>query len=119
MRSTSLLIGALILVSMLLSTQGRADFFTFQQWSSLPPTMKAAYVAGIFDATTSIVSGDEDVARAKHQRSCIAKSHMSSLQMANNIDNFARGRPDLQTGGVTRILAEYLYIACGPVPAAN
>jgi hypothetical protein len=95
------LIGLIALVS----SAAQADYLTYQSWSALPDPLRYSYIAGAMDAVNGV-----------HFNNCIASAKMTTGQLAANVMDFARDKPELQTGSVQRALLGYLNAACGILP---
>jgi hypothetical protein len=50
---------------------------------------------------------------SRHYNNCIGTAQMTSFQLAANVWNFARDKPELHTGSVWIALLKYLIAACG------
>jgi hypothetical protein len=112
-----------LLVALLVSSAGQADYFTFQKWSALSETSRAAYIAGVYDAglpgydmMITLVEGEQSGRYSRHYQNCIGASQMSVSQLAANVLNFAKDKPELHTGSVWIALLKYLTAACGEPP---
>lgn len=108
---------AIILAALLVSAApANAVYFTYSQWESLPASMRAAYIAGMYDALTSFSDNDEGAAYARHYQACVSTAKMSTGQMAENVRIFASSRPELQGPSVGGAFIKYLVSLCGSQP---
>jgi hypothetical protein len=73
------------------------------------------YIAGAFDTALTLWAGEEQnpTAFKTHYSNCIVAAGMTNSQLAANVLNFARDKPELHTGGVPEALMGYLFAACG------
>ena len=117
MKSRILIIVAAITVAA--SSSANAGFFTYQEWLKYPPQFRTAYIAGAFDTLTAIANSEDDLARINHQNACIKNAQMTLNQLADNVIEFSKNKPEIQTGSVAEALARYLYAACGLPPQSR
>ena len=107
----ALFASALILAAV---TSARADFYTYSQWESLPPTERLAYVSGAFDSYVAFSSTYKDT--AARFVACLGQQKMTNVQLATNVMSYASGRSDLQSLPVAVVVVRYLAELCGPLP---
>ena len=50
---------------------------------------------------------------SRHFGKCVSASQMSTSQLATNVLNFAKDKPEYHTGSVQAALIDYLIAACG------
>ena|ERR1700722_15033877 len=100
-----------------LNEPASAGFFTYSEWAALPPTARAVYVAGLFDALTGFVSRDEDSAMTKHYSNCLKQAKMDNMQLANNMLSYGSSHPEFQAKPATGAFINYLIAMCGSPPA--
>ncbi len=95
-----------------------ANFLTYAEWARMKPDMRAIYMAGAFDALVTFAMSDEQRAVNAHYNDCITRSKMTVAQLAENVRQFAKGKPNLQDYVETPLI-NYLYSFCGAPPKAN
>jgi hypothetical protein len=98
-----------VLIALLVSSAAQANYFTYQEWLAKPAIVRAAYIAGALDSLVNYT----DPRIAMHYNNCIARAEMRSDQLADNVLNYARDKPSMQTGSVQHVLLDYLIAACG------
>ena len=64
------------------------------------------------------VGEDEEQMRriTQHYSRCLVAAKMTNGQLAANVLNFAKDKPELHTGSVQHVLINYLIAACGAPP---
>jgi hypothetical protein len=112
-----LLISLSTLPTLMMPTVSRAEFYDFERWEKLTPSMRASYVAGVFDAyiyflVGPLVAPEVSLATMYHSR-CIIENNVSPAKLAENIRAFAASRPMLRGGYVQDALVQYLAHKCG------
>jgi hypothetical protein len=112
-----------VLAALLVSSAAQSNYFTYQSWLALPESGRAAYIAGVYDAglpgydmMITLVEGEQSGRYSRHYQNCIGASQMSVSQLAANVLNFAKDKPELHTGSVWKALLTYLTAACGEPP---
>jgi hypothetical protein len=107
-----------VLIALLVSSGAQANYFTYQQWLAMSELGRAAYVAGAFDSLLTFIDPADEQALAMkwHYNNCLLRAQMSDTQLAANVMNFAKDRPELHTGPVQGALIGYLIAACGAPP---
>ncbi len=95
-----------------------ANFLTYAEWLRMNPDKRAVYIAGAFDALITFAMSDEQRAVNAHYNNCIANSKMTVAQLAENVRQFAKGKPNLQDYVETPLI-NYLYQFCGAPPQRN
>jgi len=93
---------AVVLIALLVSPAARAEYMTYQKWSGMPEIYRTAYIAGVHDS-------------GLHGK-CTQTSGMTDRQLAENVLNFAKSKPEYHTGSVLSALVAYLIAACGNPP---
>jgi hypothetical protein len=75
-----------------------AYYFGYSKWLTLPYQARVAYIAGAYDALT----GFENPAGGRHPswEVCVNNAQMSIAQLTDNVQNFAKDKPQYQTGMV-------------------
>jgi len=104
-----------IIIVLLLSTvQAHAQnvYLNYSQWVQMPPALREMYVAGAFDAL-STVTVSERVSVAKHYNECVSKAGLTTGQLEENMKEYADTQPDLQHKPVPVALMRYLVSLCG------
>jgi hypothetical protein len=104
-----------IIIVLLLSTiPARAQnlYLNYSQWLQMPPGLREMYVAGAFDAL-STVTETERVNVAKHYNECVTKAGLTTGQLEENLKEYANTQPDLQHKPVPTALMRYLVSLCG------
>lgn len=107
---------AAVLLLLMPAPAALANFFSYAQWTALSAAPRAAYIAGSFDAVVNVAANDADAVTSRHYSRCIESAKMNSMQLAENIMQFASTRPALQTGNVQNAMVGYLVEACGKPP---
>ena len=75
---------------------------------------RVAYISGAYDSLVTFVEGEQAGRNSRHYRKCVATAQMTNFQLAANVLNFAKDKPELHVGSVQGALIEYLNAACGP-----
>ena len=104
-----------IITALLLSTiPARAQnvYLNYGQWEQMPPALREMYVAGAFDAV-STVTVHEGISAARYYNECISKAGLTTGQLAENMKEYADTKPDLQHKPVPIALMYYLVSLCG------
>jgi hypothetical protein len=102
---------AVILAALLFSTAAQANYFTYQTWSALTEDSRIAYLSGVFDSLLVFVPD-----AGLHYETCLVRAKTQTGQLAANVLNFAKDKPELHTGSVQGALIGYLNAACGGPP---
>jgi len=112
------LIGWLLIVSpVILSPVANAgQFYSYSQWERLDGTLRAVYIAGVFDSILGIVKDRRDLPVTKHYDDCITRANMSNGELADNVIAFVKTRPELRERSVPGALINYLVVFCGAPP---
>jgi len=73
---------------------------TYQKWSAMPEVYRVAYIAGVFDTTVTAWADDEQKTSAfkAYYSECITSARMTDTQLAANVLNFAKDKPDSRRG---------------------
>ena len=103
-----------IIIALLLSTlpaRAQNAYLNYGQWEQMPPALREMYVAGAFDAL-STVTVSERVSVAKHYE-CVSKAGLTTGQLAEKLKEYADTQPDLQHKPVPIALMRYLISLCG------
>ena len=108
-----------ILVLLLLTIPARAQnvYLNYGQWEQMPPALREMYVAGAFDAVSTVTEPDR-VSVAKHYNECVSKAGLTTGQLEENMKEYADTQPDLQHKPVPIALMRYLVALCG-TPSAQ
>jgi hypothetical protein len=111
----------IVLIALLVSSAAQAYFVTYQQWLAMQEAGRNAYIIGAFDGylyddSQFFVSEQWKIDATVHYEMCLSKARMSSGQLAANVMNFARDKPELHTQPVQHVLMNYLFAACGKSP---
>jgi hypothetical protein len=104
-----------IIIVLLLSTipaRAQNAYLNYGQWEQMPPALREMYVAGAFDAL-STVTVREGVSVAKHYNECVSKAGLTTGQLEENMKEYANTQPDLQHKPVPFALMRYLVSLCG------
>jgi hypothetical protein len=108
---------AVVLIALLASSAAESNYVTFQTWLTMPEPVRDAYIAGAYDSLENVGEDTEQMRRTRtHYANCLYTAKMTSIQLAANVLNFAKDKPELQTGLVQRALVNYLIAACGEPP---
>jgi hypothetical protein len=85
-----------VLIALLVSSGAQANYFTYQQWLAMSEMGRAAYVAGAFDSLLTFIDPADEQAPAMkwHYNNCLLRAQMSDTQLAANVMNFAKDRPN-------------------------
>jgi hypothetical protein len=89
-----------VLAALLVSSAAQSNFFTYQSWLTLPESARAMYISGAYDSLITFNSDEQDQKVSSHYARCISAAKMGNGQLAANVINFARDKPDLQVGPV-------------------
>jgi hypothetical protein len=103
------------IIALLLSTipvRAQNVYLNYSQWAQMPPGLREMYVAGAFDAV-STVTEPERVSVAKHYNECVSKVGLTTGQLEENMKEYADTQPDLQHKPVPFALMRYLVSLCG------
>lgn len=92
------------------------QFYSYAQWEQLEGTLRAVYMAGVFDSLLGIVSDRNNLPATKHYDDCITRANMTNGELADKVMAFVKTRPDLQRRSVPGALINYLVTFCGPPP---
>jgi hypothetical protein len=106
------------IVLFLSTTQAYAQsvYFKYSDWEQMPTSLREIYVAGAFDAVSTVTVA-EGVVAAWHYNECVARIGMSASQLSENLKAYAESRPDLQYKSTPGVLMRYLVSVCGtPAP---
>jgi hypothetical protein len=104
------------LIALLVSSAAQSDFITYQKWLALNEMSRVAYISGAYDSLVIFVEGEQAGRNSRHYRKCVATAQMTNFQLAANVLNFAKDKPELHTGSVQGALIGYLNAACGGPP---
>src|SRR3954452_142672 len=108
---------ALILTSIMFSYEASSDFFSYATWAALPAHSRSLYIAGLIDGLMDgpiLVPSPSSVAIARHFYSCLSKANLTNNQLAENVLDYARSRPQFHGGLVVFPMIDYLKEVCGP-----
>jgi len=92
------------------------QFYSYSQWEKLDGTLRAVYIAGVFDSILGIVKDRRDLPVTKHYDDCITRANMSNGELADNVIAFVKTRPELRERSVPGALINYLVGFCGAPP---
>jgi hypothetical protein len=110
-------IAAGVLTALLASSAAHSNYVTYQTWITMPEPVREAYIAGAYDSLENVGEDTEQMRRTRmHYASCLATAKMTSLQLAANVLDFAKDKPELHNALVQRALVNYLIAACGEPP---
>jgi len=114
---------AVVLIALLVSPAARAEYMTYQKWSGMPETYRTAYIAGVhdsglhgYDSDMTFILNEQPGKYSEHYYKCTQTSGMTDRQLAENVLNFAKSKPEYHTGSVLSALVAYLIAACGNPP---
>jgi hypothetical protein len=104
----------IIIVLFLSTVPARAQnvYLNYSQWEQMPPNLREMYVAGAFDAV-STVTVPERASIARFYNECVAKAGLTTGKLAENMKQYAETQPDLQKKPVPFALMRYLISLCG------
>jgi hypothetical protein len=103
----------LVLVATLLSSPASAQFYSYNDFDRQPPAVQYSYVAGEIDMFLAIQASG---AKRFDVGECIRDAKISIKQITENMQAYARTRPELQNDTVATPLLGYLAELC---PASN
>jgi hypothetical protein len=87
-------------------------YLNYGQWEQMPTSFREMYVAGAFDALSTIaIPAQAKIAR--HYNECVTKAGLSTGQIAENMKAYATTQPNLQNKPVPGVLMRYLISLCG------
>ena len=92
-------------------------YFNYSQWEQMSTSLREMYVAGAFDAV-SVVAIPQQAIVARHYNECVAKTGLSTGQLAQNMKEYAETQTDVQSKPVPTVLMRYLISLCG-LPAVQ
>ena len=107
---------AIVLIALLVSAAAQANYFTYQQWLALTETERVLYISGAYDWFVTILSDEQSETNSSYYRKCIQTAQMTNAQLAENVRNFAKDKPELHTYKMPSVLLGYLIAACGKPP---
>lgn len=107
---------SVIALMLAIATTAHAEYFTYSEWSRQPEDFRAAYIAGMYDALTSLAETDADAKVGAHYQTCVSRAKITNSQLAERTLLFGTGRPDLQSGAVGTVMVDYLIHFCGKPP---
>jgi hypothetical protein len=107
---------AVVLIALLASSAAQSNYVTYQSWSDASEMSRAMYIAGAFDSLVTFIESEQALRNRVHYNNCMETSQMTILQLATNVLNFAKDKPELHTGSVQGALIEYLNATCGQPP---
>jgi hypothetical protein len=99
----------LALIATLLSGPASAQFYSYDDFDRQPPALKYFYVAGAIDMFLAIQASG---AKRFDVGECIRDAKVSIKQITDNMQDYARTRPELQNGSVATPLIAYLAELC-------
>jgi hypothetical protein len=99
----------LVLISALLSSPASAEFYTYNDFDRQPPALKYLYVAGAVDMFLAIQASG---AKRFDVGECIRDTKISIKELTENMQAYAKTRPELQNGTVETPLLGYLAELC-------
>ena len=103
----------LVLIATLMSSSASAQFYSYNDFDRQPPAVKYLYVTGEIDMFLAIQASG---AKRFDVGECIREAKSSIKEITENMQAYARTRPDLQNGTVETPLLAYLADLC---PASN
>ena len=103
----------LVLIATLLASPASAQFYSYSDFDRQPPAVKYSYVAGAIDMFLAIQASG---AKRFDVGECIRDAKVSIKEITENMQAYARTRPELQNGTVATPLLGYLAELC---PASN
>ena len=106
-----------LLVASITSVNAQTIYLNYGQWEQMPIGFREIYLAGAFDALSTITTPKE-VATAKHYNECVARAGLTSGQLEQNLEEYAKTNPGLQDKPVPNVLVRYLISLCG-LPTAQ
>jgi hypothetical protein len=99
----------LVLIATLLSSPASAEFYSYNDFDRQPPALKYLYVAGAVDMFLAIQASG---AKRFDVGECIRDAKISIKQITENMQAYAKTRPELQNGTVETPLLGYLAELC-------
>jgi hypothetical protein len=103
----------LVLIATLLSSPASAQFYGYNDFDRQPSALKYFYVAGAIDMFLAIQASG---AKRFDVGECLRDAKISIKDITENMQAYARTRPELQNGTVATPLLGYLAELC---PASN
>jgi hypothetical protein len=103
---------ALIISTLVWIAPASSYYFGYSKWLALSYPARVAYIAGAYDTLTGYAKSGGN--RYGPSAVCINNAGMSIGQLAENVQNFAKDKPQYQTGMVQDAIFGYLVEACGP-----
>src|ERR1043166_6948016 len=92
------------------------QFYSYSQWEAMDETLRAVYIAGVFDSLLGIVRDRKDLPVTKHYDECISRANMSNGELADHVMAYVKVRRDLREKSVSGALINYLVTFCGAPP---
>ena len=103
------------LSALLIGLANAQVYYKYPEWDRLSDQARAVYIAGAYDSLVSIASPDTAPA-SRHYSKCVARSQLTTEQLAKNVRTFVAAHPDLQKKPVQAGLINYLVELCGAPP---
>jgi hypothetical protein len=103
----------LVLIVTLLSSPASGQFYSYDDFDRQPPALKYFYVAGAVDLFLAIQASG---AKRLDVGECIRDAKISIKEITENMQAYAKTRPELQNSTVATPLLGYLAELC---PASN
>jgi hypothetical protein len=101
------------LIATLLSSPASAQFYGYNDFDRQPPALKYFYIAGAIDMLLAIQASG---AKRFDVGECIRDAKISIKEITENMQAYAKTRPELQNNTVATPLLGYLAELC---PASN
>jgi len=101
----------LLLLSWPASAEDRL-YYRFSHWAGLQEDERAAYISDLLD-TLAMAATEPAQRTAQHYSQCIARSRLTTRQLANYLREYGRARPELQANSVQDAMNNYLNALCG------
>ena len=99
----------LALLITLLSSPASAQFYSYDDFDRQPPAVKYFYVAGEVDMFLAVQASG---AKRLDVGECIRDAKISIKEITENMQAYAKTRPELQNGTVATPLLGYLAELC-------
>lgn len=88
---------------------------TYAEWELLPERLRTLYMSSAFNILI-YWSPNQNTRKSHHYYKCVSDARMTSSQLAQNVKDYASGRPELGRSVADRVLLQYLSTLCGPIP---
>ena len=100
------------LLALTTSSHAQSVVFTYDQWEKLSAGLQEIYVAGAFDALSTIAT-PVTAGSAKYYNDCVVKKQIRSLDIVEEMKVIVRATPELYPKPATGAFLQSLIKLCG------